>query len=56
MEFTKNDKVFKNKIFTDPWFNSEQIEFNYVSIDELPDIQPNQLSKRVEKWTSEGLG
>ena len=56
IEFTKNDKVFKNRIFADPWFDSEKIEFNDTNIDELLDIQHNQLSSRVERWTYEGPG
>ena len=51
IEFTKNDEVFKNN-----WFNSEKIEFNDINIDELLDIQQNQFSLRVEKWTYEGSG
>ena len=47
MEFTKNDKVLKHKIFIDPWFDSEKIEYNYINIDELSDINHNQLSSRV---------
>ena len=53
IEFTK---VFKNKIFTDPWIDSEKIEFNDISIDELLDAQNNQLLSRVERWTYEGSG
>ena len=41
MGFTKNYKVFKNKIYTDPWFDSEKIEFNDENVDELLDIQHN---------------
>ena len=51
IEFTKNDEVFKNN-----WFDSEKIEFNDINIDELLDIQQNQFSLRVEKWTYEGSG
>ena len=32
IEFTKNDEVFKNKIFSDPWFDSEKIESNDINI------------------------
>ena len=51
IEFTKNHEVFKNN-----WFDSEKIEFNDINIDELLDIQQNQFSLRVEKWTYEGSG
>ena len=49
-------KFLKNKIFADPWFESEKIEINYINIDELNGIQHNQLSSRVERWTNEGSG
>ena len=52
-EFTKNDEAFKNKILKGPWFDSEKLEFNGTNIDELLDIQHNQLSSRVERWTYE---
>ena len=54
VELAKNDEVFKSKIFTDPWFDLEEIEFSYINIDELIDIQNNQLSSRVERWIHEG--
>ena len=38
IEFTKNNKVFKNKIFADPWFDSDKIEFNDINIDDVLDI------------------
>ena len=56
MEFTKNDKVLKHKIFIDPWFDSEKIEYNYINIDELSDINHNQLSSIVGWWTCKGSG
>ena len=43
IELTKNDEVFKDKIFADPEFDSEKLEFNDVNID----IQHNQISQRV---------
>ena len=52
MEFTK--KFLKEKLFTGPWFNSKKLELKDISIDELLDIQDNQVSARVEGWTSEG--
>ena len=56
VEFTKNDEVFKGKVFIDPWFDSETIEFNDINIDQLHDIQHNQLLSRVERWMYEGSG
>ena len=53
IEFTKNNKVFKNKIFADPWFDSDKIEFNDINIDDVLDIQ---LSSRVERRTYEESG
>ena len=53
IEFTNYYKVFENKIFADPRFDSEKIEFNYINIDELLDIQHNQFSSIVEKWMYE---
>ena len=50
MEFTK--KFLKEKLFTGPWFNSKKLELNDISIDELLEIQDNQVSARVEGWTS----
>ena len=38
MEFTKNNKDFKNKIFSNPRFGLEKIEFYDINIDELVDI------------------
>ena len=38
VEFTKTDEVFNNKIFADPWLESEKIEFNDINIDELLDV------------------
>ena len=32
MKFTKNDEVFKNEIFADPYFDSEKLEFNDIII------------------------
>ena len=32
IEFTKDDEVFKNEIFSDPWFDSEKIESNDINI------------------------
>ena len=51
IEFTRNDETFKNKIFADPWFDSEKLEFSNINIDELLDIQHDQLSSRFERWT-----
>ena len=56
IEFSKNQEAFKNKIFADPWLDSEKLEFNDTNIDELLDIQHNQLSLRVERWIYEGSG
>ena len=56
IEFTRNDEVFKSKIFADPWFDSEKIEFSNIKIDALFAIQHNQLSSRVERWTFEESG
>lgn len=53
IEFTKNNKVFKNKIFADPWFDSDKIEFKDINIDDVLDIQ---LSSRVERRTYEESG
>ena len=52
----KTDNVFKNKIFEDRSFLSEKIEFNDANIDEIFDIQHNQLSSRVGRWTYERSG
>ena len=41
-------KVLKKKIFADPWFDSEKIEFNDVNTDELLNIQLNQLLPNEE--------
>ena len=54
IEFTKNDEFFQNKKFAGPWFDSEKTEFN--NIDKLLNIQHNQHSSRVERWTDEGSG
>ena len=54
IEFTKNHEVLKNKIFADPLFDSEKIEFNDINVEELLDIQHSQLSSRVERCTYEG--
>ena len=54
IESTKNDDVFKNKIFADLWFASEKIEFNDMNTDELIVIHNNQLSSKVERWAYEG--
>ena len=43
IKFTKNDEVFKNKVFADQWFDSQEIELNLINIDELLDTQHNQL-------------
>ena len=53
-EYAKNDEFLKNKVFPDTWHHSEKLEFNDTNIDDLLDIQPNQLSSRVERWTYEG--
>ena len=34
----------------------KKIEFNDINIDKLFDIQHNQLSPRVDRWTHEGSG
>ena len=47
-------KFFKNKIFADPLFDSEKLEFNYININKLLDILHNQVSSRVERWTYDG--
>ena len=54
IESTKNDDVFKNKIFAHLWFASEKIEFNDMNTDELIVIHNNQLSSKVERWAYEG--
>ena len=36
-------KFSKQKIFADTWFDSGEIEFDDVNIDELLDIQHNEL-------------
>ena len=63
-EITKEFKDFKfqqslgieyNEILTDPQFDSGKIQFN-INIDELLNIQHNQLSSKVERWTYEGSG
>ena len=54
IEFTKNHEVLKNKIFADPLFDSEKIEFNDINVDEVLDIQHSQLSSRVERCVYEG--
>ena len=46
----------KNKIFADPLFDSEKIEFNDINVDEVLDIQHSQLSSRVERCVYEGWG
>ena len=56
IKFNKNQEAFKSKIFADPWLDSEKLEFNDTNINELLDIQHNQLSLRVERWTYEGAG
>ena len=33
IEFTENDEVYKNKIFSDKYFDSEKIEFSKLNID-----------------------
>ena len=53
---TKNDDIFKNKFFADLCFDSEEIEFSGINIDQLFDIQHNQLLSRVETWTYDGSG
>ena len=42
-EFTKNDESFKSKIFADPLFDSQKIEFNNTNIDELLGMQHIKL-------------
>ena len=44
---TENEDFFKSKIFEDPWFDSEKIEFSDIDIDEPLGIQHNQLSLKV---------
>ena len=51
IEFTKTNKIFKNKVFADPRFDSGKIEFNDIIIDKLLHIQHNQLSSRDERET-----
>ena len=48
LEITKDDEVFKSKIFAKAWFDSEKIAINDISINELLVIQHNQLLLRVE--------
>lgn len=40
---------FNNKTFADPWFDSKNIEFNNINIAQLPNIEHNRLSSRVER-------
>ena len=54
MEVTKNDEVFKNKVFADPWIDSEKTEFFDINFNELLHVQHNQLLSRVERWIYEG--
>ena len=41
-------KIFKNKIFADPWVDLEKIEFNDINIDKILDIHKD--SSRSERW------
>ena len=42
------------KLFSDPWLDSEKIEFSDKNIDELSNTQHNQLLSTVKSWTYEG--
>ena len=48
-------KLSKQKIFADPWFDSGEIEFDDVNIDELLHMEHSELSSRIEMWINEGL-
>ena len=54
LEVTKNDEVFKNKVFADPWIDSEKTEFFDINFNELLHVQHHQLLSRVERWIYEG--
>ena len=45
---------FNNKTFADPWFDSKNIEFNNINIAQLPNIEHNRLTSRVERWRYKG--
>ena len=47
-------KLSKQKIFADPWFDSGEIEFDDVNIDELLHMEHSELSSRIEMWINEG--
>ena len=34
VKFTKNDKIFQNKKTSEPWFDSEKIEFSEIHFDQ----------------------
>lgn len=40
-------QFFKNKIFADPWFDPEEIEFSDINIDKLPDIYPTSSQQEL---------
>ena len=42
----------KNKIFAEPWFDSEKVEFNDININDVLGILLDQLSLRVERWAT----
>ena len=47
-------KLSKQKIFADPWFDSGEIEFDDINIDELLHMEHSELSSRIEMWINEG--
>ena len=42
----------KIKIFADPWFDSEKVEFNDININDVLGTLLDQLSLRVERWAT----
>ena len=55
MEFWKDDKVLKEKIFADPCLDSNKVELDNIIVDELLDKQ-HKVSARVDNCTYEGSG
>ena len=48
--------MFFQKIFANPWFDLEKLEFNDINIDKLLDIQDNQSLSRLKRGTYEDSG
>ena len=47
IEFIENNEFYKNKIFANPWFDSEKITFTDTTIDELIDIQETNFHQEL---------